>query len=398
MGNIILKKGKDEAVKRFHPWIFSGAIHELPKEVKEGDIVTVLDARKEVLGRGYYAGSNIAVRMLTFEDREINLDFWKDKLMKSYALRKLLGLVNSENTNAYRLVHGEGDGLPGLIIDYYHGTAVIQCHAVGMYLQLDWIKEALIFIYQSNLNAIFDKSKETLPHPMADKIENGYLFERNPASKEREITKVLENGHLFYVDWETGQKTGFFLDQRENRAYMALYCKQKTVLNTFCYTGGFSVFALKAGASLVHSVDVSGKAIELTDANVMLNQPFEGVHVSFKADVLQYFKNTELLYDIVVVDPPAYAKNISKRHNAVQGYRRLNAAAIERVAPGGLMFTFSCSQVVDRALFYHTIVAAALDAGRNIKVLQHLSQAPDHPVSIYHPEGGYLKGLLLYVE
>ncbi len=398
MQSISLKKGKEEAVKRYHPWIFSGAIQTAPKDLSEGEIVAVLDCRGVPLGVGYYAHSNIAVRMLSFEPCEIDGAFWQNKIRKAYDLRRQLGLTDDPMTTCYRLIHGEGDGLPGLIIDYYDGAFVLQCHTAGMHRQTDAICSALISVYGDKLRLVYDKSRETLPREYMTPALDAILYPTSPAIRATDACMVHENSHSFVVDWEKGQKTGFFLDQRDNRQLLGHYAHGKSVLNTFCYSGGFSVYALSAGARMVHSVDSSPPAIALADRNAGLVSKATGEHQTYRADVLEYLKQADRTYEIVVVDPPAYAKNISKRHNAVQGYRRLNEAAIRCVAPGGLLFTFSCSQAVDRSLFYHTIVAAALDAGRNIRVLHHLSQAPDHPVSLFHPEGEYLKGLVLYVE
>ena len=389
---IFLAPKRDVAVRRFHPWVFSGAIKKFEGHAKDGDVVEVFDAKGEYLATGHYHKGSIMVRIFSFEKTDGGLDFWQKKLQKAVDYRHKLGLIDSENTNCYRLMHGEGDGAPGLVIDIYGNTAVIQCHSIGMHQERDKLAAALQEIYGEKLTAIYDKSAESLPPNYAATIQNGYLF-GNFSDKA-----VKENGHLFQVNWETGQKTGFFLDQRFNRQALTAFCQNKRVLNAFCYSGGFSVYALAAGAQLVHSVDISQKAIDLTNENVAINQFNTEKHEAFTADVLKFLQETTTQYEVMVVDPPAYAKSMSKRHNAVQGYKRLNAAAFEKIAPGGILFTFSCSQVVDKTLFYNTITAAAIEAGRTVKVMAHLSQPADHPVSLFHPEGAYLKGLVLFVE
>ena len=403
MDKIILKKGKDEAVRRFHPWIFSGAIgrmmvNDKDGQISDGNLVQVLDAKYQPLAVGYYNDGSIAVRILTFDATEkIDAHFWEKRLQNAFDYRKRLGLMAAElQTNAYRLVHAEGDRLPGLIIDIYNETAVIQCHSIGIHRQIDAISNALQMVFKTHLKAIYDKSSETLPpqYVAQNQLKNDYVF-----GKMETPTTVLENGNAFAVDWITGQKTGFFLDQRDNRALIMRYAKDKTVLNAFCYSGGFSIYALHAGAKFVHSVDISPKAMDLVDKNVALNFPENTVqHQSTAADVLQFLKENEAIYDVMVVDPPAFAKSMSKRHNAVQAYKRLNTMALRQITEGGILFTFSCSQVVDRQLFYDTIVAAAIEAGRKVRVMHHLTQPADHPVSMFHPEGSYLKGLVLYVE
>jgi 23S rRNA (cytosine1962-C5)-methyltransferase len=393
MIKITLKSGKDEPVRRFHPWVFSGAIAHIEGRPQDGDLVAVHAKNGDLLGKGHFHHGSIAVRLLSFGDATLTqLDFWVEKLRNALTARHLARVSNS----CFRLIHGEGDGLSGLVIDVYGSTAVVQCHSIGMHRQAELIAAALQQVLGDRLTAVYNKSREALPGNYAEKLQNGYLWssENTPEA----TTIVEENGVKFKIDWVTGQKTGFFLDQRDNRHLLAQFAAGKSVLNTFCYTGGFSCYALRAGASLVHSVDVSARAMELTAENVALNAPYTGQHEGFTEDVLRFFNQTERQYDIVVVDPPAYAKSLDKRHNAVQGYKRLNAAAFRRVAPGGMMFTFSCSQVVDRDLFYHTIAAAAMEVGRPVRVLHHLSQGADHPVSLFHPEGSYLKGLVLGVE
>jgi 23S rRNA (cytosine1962-C5)-methyltransferase len=390
MVQIILKKGRDEAVKRYHPWVFSGAIQQTIGTPEEGDLVELLDIKRNVLGIGYWANGSIAVRILTFKQEEINQAFWNERITNAYNFRKTLGLVETHETNCFRLIHAEGDLVPGLIIDIYGDTAVVQCHSKGIHLQKELITHALKNTLGDNLKAVYDKSAETL-HGITG-ITNGYLYGTSTVPKQ-----VTEHGHKFWIDWETGQKTGFFLDQRENRALLGHYVKDKTVLNAFCYTGGFSVYALAAGAKQVDSVDISQKAIDLTDKNVGLNGNVEN-HKAWAEDVLPFLKQNQLKYDVMVVDPPAFAKSMSKRHNAVQAYKRLNTMALEQIVSGGILFTFSCSQVVDRELFYDTIVSAAIEAKRKVRVLHFLTQPPDHPISIFHPEGSYLKGLVLQVE
>lgn len=389
MKQVILKNKKDEFVRRFHPWIFSGAIQQKPHDLEDGDWVEVFNPQGTLLATGHFQDSSIAVRILAFEQVNDKAAFWNSKLQQAYQYRKQLGLIQTDITSCYRLVHAEGDGLPGLIVDIYNDVAVVQCHSIGMHRDLVWIQDALIATLGTQLVAIYDKSSETLPEEYATQTQNQYIFQK------AESQAVLEYGHAFWIDWEVGQKTGFFIDQRENRQLLAHYAQGKTVLNAFCYSGGFSVYALKAGATLVHSIDVSKKAIEWTERNVQLNVGSER-HESFVDDVLHFLK-TAPVYDIVVVDPPAFAKNIKKRHNAVQGYKRLNTLALEKVAPNGLLFTFSCSQVVDRQLFEDTVTAAALEVGRKIRVMHYLSQPPDHPINLFHPESAYLKGLVIHV-
>ena len=388
---IILRPKREVAVKRFHPWVFSGAIKKIEGTPEDGNVVEVYSSTGKYLATGHYHKGSIMVRIFSFQATQSNPGFWQNKLAQAYALRKRLGLTENPSTDCFRLVHGEGDGLPGLVIDLYGETAVVQCHSIGMHREREKLAEGLKAVFGNRLKSIYDKSEESLPATYAATVQNQYLF------GEFSDKPVLENGQKFQVNWETGQKTGFFLDQRVNRQTLTHYCRGKSVLNTFCYSGGFSIYALAAGANLVHSVDISQKAIELTQENVQLNEFQNAPHEAFTADVFKFLKSSDQTYDIVVVDPPAYAKSLKKRHNAVQGYKRLNAAAFQRVAPGGLMFTFSCSQVVDKTLFYNTIVAAAIEARRQVKVIAHLSQPGDHPVSLFHPEGAYLKGLILYV-
>ncbi len=392
MIKVTLKPGKDTSLRRFHPWVFSGAIDTIDQKVEEGDLVEVYDSENSYLGTGHCQIGSIAVRVFTFEQETIGLAFWKSKIQQAYNFRHSIGLAENSATNVYRLLYAEGDGLPGLVIDYYNGTAVLQTHSIGMHLVKDQVVDALQQVYGDQLKAVYDKSEETIPKQSFVKAKNGYLF------GQLHSNEVLENGYKFFVDWEAGQKTGFFIDQRENRELLARYSKGKAVLNTFCYTGGFSVYAARAGARIVHSVDSSKKAIELTDKNIRLNEIDENIHQSFVSDVFDFLNGKENTYDIIVLDPPAFAKHRDAKHNAIQGYKRLNAEAIKQIKPGGLIFTFSCSQVVDRYSFNSAVMAAAILAGRKVRILHSLSQPPDHPVNIFHPEGEYLKGLVLYVE
>lgn len=394
--SIILKKGKEKAMERKHPWIFSGAIHKIIVEdesnltIADGSLVKVFNYNEQYLCTGHFQEGTIAVRILSFKDITIDASFWFDKLKKAFDLRVKLGLSHNENTTIYRLAHAEGDGLSGLILDYYNGTIVIQSHTLGMHLAKPFLVEALKKIYGEQLLAIYDKSAETMAKQTNIEIENGYLSQQDTPNF---IGK--EDNCLYYLDWVAGQKTGFFIDQRENRKLLSTLAKNKVVLNTFCYSGGFSVAALKNGAKAVHSVDSSKKAIALTDKNIALNKLNN--HTSFVADTLDFLKETTTQYDIIVLDPPAYAKNQKSKHNAVQGYKRLNETALRKIKSGGILFTFSCSQAVSSKLFYDTIMAAAIASGKNARVLYHLSQPADHPVNIYHPEGEYLKGLVLEI-
>lgn len=389
---IILSSGKDQSLRRFHPWVFSGAIKKAKGPVQNGDIVEVYSNKDEYLGTGHYQEGSIAIRVFSFEQQaEYGKDFWAKKIRNAYEYRKNIGLVDDAQTNVYRLIYAEGDGLPGLIVDFYNGVAVLQAHSVGMHMQRMDIAHALKEAYGDKLKAVYDKSSEALHRNEGTASQNGYILGDAPTTGE-----VLENGNKFLIDWESGQKTGFFVDQRDNRALLAHYSKGKKVCNTFCYTGGFSVYAGNAGATEVHSVDSSKKAIALTDQNMELNGLKN--HTSFAADTFDFLADKDGAYDVIVLDPPAFAKSVSSRHNAVMGYKRLNAVAIEKIRPGGIIFTFSCSQVVDTRLFADTITAAGIVAKRNVRILHRLSQPPDHPTNVFHPEGTYLKGLVLYVE
>ena len=391
MKKIIIRKGKEIIIKRKHPWIFSGAIYQKPDDLVDGDLVEVVDFKDRWLAMGHYNNGSIAVRVISFvQEDATKLAFWIKKIKNAYEMRLNLGVFN-KNTNAYRLIHAEGDGLPGLIVDIYGGNAVIQCHSIGMYLQRDLISKAIQKVLGKELKSIYNKSKNVLPRDMANDLSDGYLFGKG------ESVIINENNNRFIIDWEGGQKTGFFLDQRENRQLLAHYSQGKTVLNAFCYTGGFSIYALNAGAKAVTSIDISETAMQLVDENVGLNKQKDH-HISITANVMEYLKTSEENYDIVVVDPPAFAKTRRKSHNAVQAYKRLNKMAMQKVKSGGMLFTFSCSQVISRELFYHTIVSAAMESNRTVRVVHHLSQGPDHPVSAFHPEGSYLKGLVLVVD
>jgi 23S rRNA (cytosine1962-C5)-methyltransferase len=392
MKKIFLKPKKDAALRRFHPWVFSGAVRRTEGHPSDGELVEVYSHQGDFLGAGHYQHGSIRVRIISFTPTNADHDFWTGRLEQALQYRRSLKLSAEGRTDAYRLIHGEGDDLPGLIIDMYGRTAVLQCHSIGMHLERHKIAEALQAVCGNKLEAVYDKSRETLPGEYSATVENQYLFGGS------ETSTVLENGHRFIVDWEAGQKTGFFLDQRENRRLLAKYAPGKRLLNAYCYSGGFSVYALGAGASHVDSVDISGRAVELCRKNVEFLGDTAGPHEAYREDVLRFLQRESSPYDLIVVDPPAFAKSLKKRHNAVQGYKRLNAAALTKVKAGGILFTFSCSKVVDKTLFYHTVVAAALEARRKVKVMHQLSQAPDHPVSLYHPEGEYLKGLVLYID
>lgn len=390
-GQLTLKKGKEHSIQRFHPWIFSGAIAKMGGGVIDGCWVSVLDATGKILGHGHYQNGSIAVRILSFDQEPPTEDLYIQKISAAYALRQRAGVISAE-TNAFRLIHGEGDGLPGLIVDYYEGIAVMQAHSIGMHTDRMKIAEALQHVLNEKLNAVYYKSKATLPGKLRDAQHDGYLSGMSAVPHV-----ILEHGNKFYVDWEEGQKTGFFLDQRENRKLLGEFSAGKKVLNTFCYTGGFSIYSLKGGAEFVHSVDASEKAVELTRKNIELNG-FNGMTNScFAVDTFGFLKDKKDVFDLIILDPPAFAKHRDARHQAVKGYQRLNSEAMKVIKPGGILFTFSCSQVVDRQLFYDTVSSSAILAGRDVKVLHQLTQPPDHPVSMFHPEGEYLKGLVLYV-
>lgn len=389
---IQLKKGKEESLNRFHPWIFSGAILKKDDDIEEGEVVKVYTYDKRFIALGHYQIGSIAVRVLSFSDTEISLSFWVSRLQSAFNMRRAIGLADLSDNNTFRLVHGEGDNLPGLIIDCYGTTAVMQAHSVGMHRQRHEICEALKQVMGSRIESVYYKSETTLPYKADLGQENEFLL---GASKD---DIALENGLKFHVDWLKGQKTGFFIDQRENRCLLEKYAQGRSVLNMFCYTGGFSVYAMRGGAKLVHSVDSSAKAIELTNANVQMNFPNDERHASFCDDAFKFLDSHDAQYDLMVLDPPAFAKHRGALRNALKGYTRLNLKGFERIKPGGILFTFSCSQVVTKDNFRNAVFTAAAQAGRNVRILHQLHQPADHPVNIYHPEGEYLKGLVLYVE
>ncbi|MDR0824576.1 MAG: class I SAM-dependent rRNA methyltransferase [Prevotella sp.] len=390
---IRLKPKKEESLKRFHPWIFSGAIQQKDDNLIEGEVVNVYTANNEFIAVGHYQIGSIEVRVLSFEEEDINIDFWIKRLSSALELRKSIGLLSADN-NSYRLVHGEGDNLPGLIIDIYAETAVIQSHSVGMHESRTMICEALKAVLGDSLRNIYYKSETTLPYKANLEAENDYLY------GGKDVNEIaVENGLKFYPDWVKGQKTGFFVDQRDNRALLEKYSKNRSVLNMFCYTGGFSFYALRGDAKLVHSVDSSAKAIALTNRNVELNFQGDKRHEAFAEDAFKFLGNIRKGdYDLIILDPPAFAKHRGAIKNALQGYKRLNAVAFDKIAPGGIIFTFSCSQVITKEAFRLAVFSAAALSGRSVRVLHQLSQPADHPINIYHPEGEYLKGLVLYVE
>ena len=389
---IYLKSGKEESLKRFHPWVFSGAIARIEGEPEEGEIVDVYTSKKDFIARGHFQIGSIAVRVLTFQQENIDHDFWKHKLEVAYDLRRSLDLAGNPINNTYRLVHGEGDNLPGLIIDIYDHTAVMQAHSVGMHVYRMDIADALTEVMGDVVQNIYYKSETTLPFKAELGQENGFIKGGSPENV------AMEYGLKFHVDWLKGQKTGFFVDQRENRKLLEHYAKGRNVLNMFCYTGGFSFYAMRGGANLVHSVDSSAKAIDLTNQNVELNFPGDIRHKAFAEDAFKYLDRMGDQYDLIILDPPAFAKHRDALRNALRGYSKLNAKAFEKIKPGGILFTFSCSQVVDKKDFRNAVFTAAAQSGRSVRILHQLTQPGDHPVNIYHPEGEYLKGLVLYVE
>ena len=390
---VYLKPKKEESLKRFHPWVFSGAIHHADETLEEGDIVDVFDFQQNYIATGHYQIGSIAVRVLTFHKDIINSEFWKRKLSTALFLRKQLGLINNPYNTVYRLVHGEGDNLPGLIVDIYGNTAVIQAHSPGMHLTRFEIADALKELPGSFIKNIYYKSEGTLPFKAELNAEDGYLC------NEAEIPPfVVENNIKFKVDWVKGQKTGFYIDQRENRELLEKYAENRKVLNLFCYTGGFSAYAMRGKAESVHSVDSSAKAIDLTRENIEFNFPDDNRHQAFSEDAFRFLENTGNSYDLIILDPPAFAKHRNVLKNALQGYKKLNALAIEKIQPQGIIFTFSCSQVVSKEDFRLAVFSAAAQTKRNVKILHQLTQQADHPISIYHPEGEYIKGLILSVE
>lgn len=392
MKTITLRRGKAESLKRFHPWIFSGAIERADEHLEEGELVRIVDFEDKFLAIGHCQIGSIAVRVLTFEEEPINEAFWESRLRKAFAVRKAEGLVHEQSNDIYRLVHGEGDRLPGLVVDVYEDTAVMQAHSVGMHLARHTIAKALVEASEGLIKHVYYKSETTLPFKADLGQENEFLIgqtDRNIAS---------EYGLKFYIDWLRGQKTGFFIDQRENRRLLEHYAKGRRVLNMFCYTGGFSVYALRGGAEVVHSVDSSAKAVELTKANAALNFPNDHRHEAYAEDAFKYLERMGSEYDLIVLDPPAFAKHKGALRNAIKGYTRLNAIAFEKIKPGGILFTFSCSQAVDKEQFRLAVFTAAARSGRHVRLLHQLHQPADHPISIYHPEGEYLKGLVLQVD
>ena len=390
--NIYLKKGKEESLKRFHPWIFSGAIARMDDGIEEGDIVRVFTHSGDFIAVGHYQIGSIAVRVLSFEDCPIDDAFWRERLQSALDMRISIGIADNPQNNTYRLVHGEGDNLPGLVIDCYGETAVMQAHSVGMHVRRETIARQLVEVMGNRIKNVFYKSETTLPFKADLGQENGFIYGGS------DDNTAVENGLRFHVDWLKGQKTGFFVDQRENRSLLEHYAQGKSVLNMFCYTGGFSFYAMRGGAKLVHSVDSSAKAIELTKQNVELNFPGDARHEAFCEDAFKFLDAADGKYDLIILDPPAFAKHRAALHNALKGYTRLNVKAFERIKKGGILFTFSCSQVVTKDNFRNAVSTAAAQSGRRVRILHQLHQPADHPINIYHPEGEYLKGLVLYVE
>ena len=384
--NIYLKHRKEESLKRFHPWVFSGAIHHMDEGIAEGDTVRVITADGNCIAVGHYQLGTITIRVLSFDDIAIDDSFWQQRMQSALAMRESIGVANNPDNNTYRLIHGEGDNLPGLIIDCYGTTAVMQAHSVGMHVCREQICKALVEVMGDRIKNVYYKSETTLPFKAELGQENGFIYGHT------DNNTAVENSLSFHVDWLKGQKTGFFVDQRENRSLLEHYAKGKSVLNMFCYTGGFSVYAMRGGANIVHSVDSSAKAIELTNHNVAMNFPNDNRHEAFCEDAFKYLDDNDKKYDLIVLDPPAFAKHRMALHNA------LNIKGLQRIKPGGILFTFSCSQAVSKENFRNAVFTAAAQAGRNVRILHQLHQPADHPVNIYHPEGEYLKGLVLYVE
>jgi 23S rRNA (cytosine1962-C5)-methyltransferase len=389
---IYLKRGKEESLRRFHPWVFSGAILRADDGLEEGETVRVLTSNGDFIAIGHYQIGSIAVRVLSFTDEPIDGTFWHRRLEAALRMRLAIGMADNRMNNTYRLVHGEGDNLPGLVVDVYGQTAVMQAHSVGMHMCREEIARELVAVMDGRIANVFYKSETTLPYKADLGQENGFVY---GGSKDN---IAMENGLKFRVDWLKGQKTGFFVDQRENRSLLEKYAAGRRVLNMFCYTGGFSFYAMRGNAELVHSVDSSAKAIELTKANVELNFPGDKRHEAFCNDAFKYLDEAGTNYNLIVLDPPAFAKHRAALKNALKGYTRLNAKALEKIQPGGILFTFSCSQVVTKDNFRNAVFTAATLAKRNVRILHQLHQPADHPINIYHPEGEYLKGLVLYVE
>ena len=392
MRQVYLKRGKEESLLRFHPWVFSGAIQHADEGIAEGEVVRVITSEGDFIAVGHYQIGSIAVRVLSFRDVPIDSDFWCSRLSSALQMRQAIGIADNSDNNTYRLVHGEGDLLPGLVIDVYGKTAVMQAHSVGMHVQRMEIAEQLVKVMGQRIENIYYKSETTLPFKADLGQENGFIYGGS------DDNTAIENGLRFYVDWLRGQKTGFFVDQRENRLLLERFAKDKSVLNMFCYTGGFSFYAMRGGARLVHSVDSSAKAIDLTNRNVELNFPGDTRHEAFCEDAFKYLEQAGDHYNLIILDPPAFAKHRGALHHALKGYTRLNLKALQKIQPGGILFTFSCSQVVTKDNFRNAVFTAAAQAGRKVRILHQLHQPADHPVNIYHPEGEYLKGLVLYVE
>jgi 23S rRNA (cytosine1962-C5)-methyltransferase len=388
---IVLKSGKEQSLMRFHPWVFSGAIKKMYGNPAEGDIVDIYDNKDTFLAMGHYAPSSIAVRILSFHQETPDIDFFREKIKRAIVYRRAIGIIDNPLINVFRLIHGEGDGLPGLIVDFYNGVAVMQMHSIGFYRIRKEIASILSELLDNRIVAVYDKSEGTIPHMSGVKATNEFLFGNS------EPVIVTENGYKFKIDWTTGQKTGFFIDQRENRKLLEKYSEGRSVLNMFGYTGGFSVYAMK-NATVVHTVDSSFPAIELANENIRLNFGDDKRHESFQTDAFEYMNQIKNQYDLIILDPPAFAKHNNVLANALQGYKRLNIKAIEQVKPGGIIFTFSCSQVVTKENFRKSVFAAAANTGRSVRILHQMTQPPDHPVNIYHPESEYLKGLVIYVE
>lgn len=389
---LFLRKGKEESLKRFHPWVFSGAIHHIEGDPEEGEIVDVLTSEGEFIAVGHWQIGSIAVRVLSFEKRDIDTSFWEERLRVAYELRCVIGVARNPINNTYRLVHGEGDGLPGLIVDVYGKTAVMQAHSVGMHVNRNDVADAILKVTEGTVENIYYKSETTLPFKANLGPENGFIRGGSPENI------AVENGLKFHIDWLKGQKTGFFVDQRENRLLLEHYAKDRSLLNMFCYTGGFSVYGMRGGARLVHSVDSSAKAVDLVNQNMALNFPGDTRHQAFAEDAFKYLDAMGDQYDLIILDPPAFAKHKDSLRQALKGYTRLNAKAFEKIKPGGILFTFSCSQVVTKDNFRMAVFTAAAQSGRRVRILHQLHQPADHPINIYHPEGEYLKGLVLYVE
>jgi len=389
---IYLKKGKEDSLLRFHPWVFSGAISHIDDGIEEGDVVRVITSKGDFIAVGHYQIGSIAVRVLSFLDIEINGEFWRSCLEAALRVRISIGIADNPQNNTYRLVHGEGDSLPGLVVDCYGDTAVMQAHSVGMHVCRNAIAQALVDVMGGRIANIYYKSETTLPFKAELGQENGFIIGGS------EDNVAVENGLKFHVDWLKGQKTGFFVDQRENRLLLERYANGRRVLNMFCYTGGFSVYAMRGGAEIVHSVDSSAKAVELTNRNIALNFPGDSRHCAYCEDAFRYLDRNDDKYDLIVLDPPAFAKHRAALRNALKGYTRLNVKGFERIKSGGILFTFSCSQVVTKDHFRQAVFTAAAQSGRKVRILHQIHQPADHPINIYHPEGEYLKGLVLYVE